>query len=66
MRVDAESSAPRSLCGHRIDAAIVDLGDCTAGDADKVVMVRRFTGNICMASIGEIDTFHEALGGEEL
>jgi len=66
MRVDRESGASRRFGRHRIDAAIVDLGNHAARGANEVMVVRGFARNVCMAPVGEVHALDESLGNEQL
>ena len=66
MRVDRESGASRRFGRHRINAAIVDLGNHAARGANEVMVVRGFARNVCMAPVGEVHALDESLGNEQI
>lgn len=65
MLFDRESGAARRLARHRLDAAVANIGRGAALQADEVVVVRWFTGNVGVAAVREIDALDKALLAEE-
>jgi len=66
VRFDGEAAATRGFGRHGINAAIVDLGDCSAGDTDKVVMVRRLARHVGVPAIWQVNALNEPLLGEKV
>jgi len=61
MLLDLESGAPRRLCGHSVNATVTYVGGGAALEADEMVVVRRLTWDVGVASIRKIESLHKAL-----
>jgi len=65
MRLNFKARAPGGLGGDGVNAAVIDLGDCATQDADEVVVVRRLARDVGVSAVGEVNSLHEILVGEE-
>ena len=61
MLLDLESGAPRRLCGHSVNAAVTYVGGGAALKADEMVVVRRLTWDVGVASVRKVESLHKAL-----
>jgi hypothetical protein len=66
VRLNHKAGASGGFGGHCVDATVINLGDCTACDADHVMVVRRLAWNIGVPAIWKINPLDEVLVGEEL
>jgi hypothetical protein len=66
VRFDGEAAATRGFGRHGINAAIIDLGDRSAGDTDKVVMVRWLAWDVGVPAVWQVNPLNEPLLGEKV
>jgi hypothetical protein len=65
MRLDFKARASGGFRSDGVDAAVIDLGDCTARDADQVMVVGWFARDVGMSAVGKVNPFNQVLVGEE-
>jgi hypothetical protein len=61
-----KSRSSRRLARHGVDTAVVNFCRSAARQADEVVMVCRFTRDVGVRSIGEIEPLNESLLSEQI
>jgi hypothetical protein len=63
--LNLEARASGRLSGDGVNAAVIDLRDCTARDADQVMVMRGLARDVGVSTVGEVNSFDEVLIGEE-
>ena len=63
--MNLEARASGRLSGDGVNAAVIDLRDCTARDADQVMVMGWLARNIGVSAVGEVNSFDEVLVSEE-
>jgi hypothetical protein len=63
--LNLEARASGRLSGDGVNAAVIDLRDCTARDTDQVMVMRWLARDVGVSTVGEVNSFDEVLVGEE-
>ena len=63
--MNLEARASGRLSGDGVNAAVIDLRDCTARDADQVMVMGGLAWDVGVSTVGEVNSFDEVLIGEE-
>jgi hypothetical protein len=63
--LNLEARASGRLSSDGVNAAVIDLRDCTARDADQVMVMRGLARDVGVSTVGEVNSFDEVLVGEE-
>ena len=66
VRFNGEATATRGFGRHGVNAAIIDLGDRSTGDTDKVVVVRWLAWHVGMPTIWQVNPLNEPLLGKQV
>ena len=65
MRLNFKARASGGFGSNGVDAAVIDLRDCTARDADQVMVMGGFAWDVGVSTVGQINPLDEVLVGEE-
>jgi len=65
VRLNFKARASGGLSSNGVNAAVINLGDCTARDADQVMVVGGFARDVGMSAVGQVNPLDEVLVGEE-
>ena len=65
MRLDFKARASGGFGSDGVDAAVINLRDCTARDAHQVMVVGGFARDVGMSAVWQVNPFNEVLVGEE-
>ena len=63
--MNLEARASGRLSGDGVNAAVIDLRDCTARDADQVMVMGGLARDVGVSTVGEINSLDEVLFGEK-
>jgi hypothetical protein len=63
--LNLEARASGRLSGDGVNAAVIDLRDCTARDTDQVMVMRWLARDVGVSTVGQVNSFDEVLLGEE-
>jgi hypothetical protein len=65
MRLDFKARASGGFGSDGVDAAVINLRDCTARNADQVMVVGGFARDVGMSAVWQVNPLNEVLVGEE-
>jgi hypothetical protein len=63
--LNLEARASGRFSSNGVDAAVIDLRDCTARDAHQVMVVGGFARDVGMSAVGKVNPFNQILVGKE-
>ena len=63
--MNLEARASGRLSGDGVNAAVIDLRDCTARDADQVMVMGGLARDVGVSTAWQVNSFDEVLLGEE-
>lgn len=65
MRLDFKARASGGFGSYGVDAAVINLRDRTARDADQVMVVGGFARDVGMSAVWQVNPLDEVLVGKE-
>jgi hypothetical protein len=65
VRLNFKARASGRFGSDGVDAAVINLGDCTASYAYQVMVVGGFARDVGMSAVGKVNPFNQVLVGEE-
>jgi hypothetical protein len=63
--LNLEARASGRLSGDGVNAAVIDLRDCTARDTHQVMVMRGLARDVGVSTVREVNSLDEVLLGEK-
>jgi len=65
VRLNFKARASGGFSSNGVNAAVINLRDCTARDAHQVMVVGGFARDVGMSAVGQVNPFNQILVGKE-